>query len=120
MIPDPIPTVTVNSVAYDFSRLGIDHSTGVFATADGAHRLTFARQSKKRDRFSMRLDHTFLAEDVFVPDTNSGYSHSAYVVWDSPRIGVTPSDNNVLGQVLTALMVAGTPDYALRLLQGEL
>jgi len=120
MIPDPIPTVTVNSVAYDFSRRSVDHTKGVFATADGAYVLTFAQQSKKRNRFSMRLDHNFLAEDVFVPDTNSGYSHSAYVVWDSPKIGVTAADNNVLGSVLGSLMVAGTPDYALRLLQGEL
>jgi hypothetical protein len=119
MIDDPIPTLTVNAVTYDFARVGGDLEKGIFQTADGANRLTLARQTRKRVRTSMRIDRTFLAEDPFVPDTNADYSHSAYVVWDRPRVGVTATQENYLGQLLTAVMVAGTPDYALRVLQGE-
>jgi hypothetical protein len=119
-IPDPIPQLTVNSVTYDFARVGSDLNSGRFQTADGLNVLTFAHQFKKRNRFSIRLDRNFVAADPFVPDVNQTYSHSVYTVVDAPANGVTPAENNNLLLLLSGVLTSGTPDYSLRWLQGEL
>lgn len=119
-LPDPIPTLTVAGDTYDFSRVGFTDTSGVFLTADGLNRLTVSHRYNKRNRFSVRIDRQKVAADVWTPFNNTEYSHSAYVVWDCPTVGVTPAENQELGQLLYAVLAAGTPDYDLRVLQGEI
>jgi hypothetical protein len=118
-LPDPIPQLTVNSVNYDFARVGMDGSSATYQTADGLDRLTVSHQLKNRNRHTIRLDRSKIAADPFDADINQEYSFSTYVVFDAPRLGVTASELNYHSQLLTAIMVAGTPDYVLRVLQGE-
>lgn len=119
-LPDPIPTLTVNSVNYDFARIGMNDTSSIYQTANGNDRLTVSRQNKKRNRFVARIDRNFTAEDPLISSIMQRYSHSVYTVFDSPVNGVTPADNDKLGQLLAAFLVAGTPDFQLRLLQGEI
>lgn len=118
-LPDPIPTITVNAVTYDFARIGMDSSSAVYQTANGLDRLTVSHQSKTRNRHTLRLDRSKIAADPFDADINQKYTQSAYVVWDTPLIGVTAAEADLHSQLLVAIMAAGTPDYALRVLQGE-
>lgn len=119
-LPDPIPTLTVQAKTYDFARIGFSDNSSVFQTANTRDRLTVSHRFNKRNRFSIRLDRSKIAADPFDASLNQEYSHSAYVVWDSPNLGITPAENQELGQLLVAILAAGTPDYDLRVLQGEI
>jgi len=118
-LPDPIPTLTVDAVTYDFFRTGMNGTSSTYSTANGLDHLTVSHTFNKRKRSVMRVDRDFVATDPYVPFNNNKYSHSAYVVYDAPGVGVTPTQQDKLGQLLAALMAAGTPDYVLRMLQGE-
>lgn len=118
-LPDPIPTLTVAAVPYDFARIGMDATSSVYSTASGNDRLLISRQSKARNRFTIRLDRRKVAANPFDASVNQEYTQSAYVVWDLPKIGVTAAEAAAHSQLLSDLLVAGTPDYGLRVLQGE-
>jgi len=118
-LPDPIPTLTVDAVTYDFARIGMNDSSAVYQTADGLDRMTVSHQLKNRNRHTLRLDRKKIAADPFDADINQEYSFSTYVVIDAPRLGVTAAELDDHSQLLTAIMAAGTPDYILRILQGE-
>lgn len=118
-LPDPIPTVTTNSVAYNFARIGQDKTSSVYQTSDGNDKLTISRSEKARKRFSIRLDRRKIAADPFNAALNQEYRQAVYIVWDTPLLGVTSTEADWHGKLLTDLMIAGTPDYALRVLQGE-
>lgn len=119
-LPDPIPTLTVNAVEYDFVRAGMDLSSGVFRTANGNDVLTLSSSYKNRNRLQMRLDRKKTAADPFDSDLNQEYSWSTYVVHDFPKLGVTAAECHNLFLLLSAFAVEGTVDNGLRFLQGEL
>lgn len=118
-LPDPIPTLTVDSVTYDFARTGSGEGRSTYATADALNRLTIAHSQNKRNRTLIRLDRDFVAADPYVPAQNQKFSHSVWTVFESPVVGVTPAQRDKLGQLHRAILLEGTPDYVLRMLQGE-
>jgi hypothetical protein len=119
-LPDPIPTITVASVPYDFVRTQFGDTSTVYTTANGLDRLTISHQLKNRHRHSIRFDRRKIAATPFDAALNQEYSWSAYTVLDTPKNGVTAAEAQALNQLLAAFCVAGTPDYDLRVLQGEL
>lgn len=120
-LPDPIPTITIDSVAYDLARIGMMDSKSIYQTANGLDRLTIEHQvTKNRNRQNLRFDRRKIAADPFDADLNQEYSFSTYVVTDSPKWGVTSAELDVHFQLLAGLWSAGTPDYGLRILQGEI
>lgn len=119
-LPDPIPTITVNSVAYDLARIGMENSKAVYQTASGNDRLTVASTvNRNRSRTVVRLDRKKFAADPLNSALTRPYTLATYVVSDSDNIGWTAAEKDYHQQLLAALWVAGTPDYGLRILQGE-
>lgn len=119
-LPDPIPTITVNAVTYDFARVGMTDGNAIYRTATGLDKVTVSHQQKARNRTTLRLDRSKIAADPFDAGINQEYSMSTYVVWDRPKVGFTAAECDLHTQLLTAFLVAGTPDYGLRVLQGEI
>lgn len=117
-IPDPIPTLTVNSVAYDFVRTGSGDATGVFKTADGLDRLTIAHTEKARRRSVIRLDRTAIADDPLITGNSFEAAMATYVVMDRHKV-FTAAEADWHLKLLSALLLEGTPDYSLRVLRGE-
>lgn len=118
-LPDPIPTITVDSVAYDLFRTDQFGERSVYQTADGLTKLTVSHVLKNRHRFMVRFDRSKVAADPFNADLNQEYVYAAYTVLDVPKLGVSVDEANDLGQLLRDFMVAGTPDYEVRVLRGE-
>lgn len=118
-LPDPIPTVTINSIAYDFARVGMAGSSAAYQTGDGLDRLTISHTVKNRIRTLVRLDRSKIDEDALITSTNRPYSASTYVVVDRDASGWDPSELDYHFQLLSGLWAAGTPDYGLRVLKGE-
>jgi hypothetical protein len=122
-LPDPIPTITTDSIAYDFYRIGQigngDSVSSVYRTADDLNRLTISHERKRRFRHVVRLDRSKVAADPFDASVDQEYSWSAYTVFDVPLIGVSADEVDDLGLLLRDIQVAGTPDYVLRVIRGE-
>jgi hypothetical protein len=126
VLPDPIPTITINSVTYDLARTGVTGKTGnstgaaIYQTSNGLDRLTIEHSVKNRKRDVVRFDRTKVAATPFDAAKDQEYSMSAYVVVDSPRLGFTSAEKDYVFQLLSAFWVAGSPDYGLRVLNGEI
>jgi hypothetical protein len=122
-LPDPIPTITVNSVAYNFARTGTDAKNNIFSsvyqTPDKLDKLTISRQERARTRHTVRFDRRKIAADPFNAAINQEYSMSAYTVIDIPKFGFSNTEVTWLSRLASDFMVAGTPDYELRVIQGE-
>lgn len=119
-LPDPIPTLTVDSVTYDFARSTFGENSSKFVTADGNDTFTVSRQvSGSRTRFLLRCDRRKIAEDPF-SGTNQEYKYSAHIVYDVPKVGVSVGEVTDLSDLLLAIMASGTPDNSVRVVQGEL
>jgi len=93
---------------------------GIFRTADGLNTLTIERSQKARNRFVTRIDRTATVADPLQTGVNFVPSISAYTVIDMPKVGYSVADADYLRQLLEAFNVAGTPDYGLRVLRGEI
>lgn len=120
-LPDPIPTLTVDAIGYDFYRTSFGDTASVYQTANGLDVLTISHQLKStRNRYSVRFDRKKVAADPFVDGNNRSLSWTAYAVFDAPSDGVTAAECQDLSQLLQTFLVSGTPDYDLRVLQGEI
>lgn len=119
-LPDPIPTLTVNSVTYDFARTGFGDTSSVYQTGDGLNRLTLSHAVKNRHRAVIRLDRTETVDDPFTTGSSYNSSFSVYTVFDWKDNDFAAEDLDYGGQLLEAVMLSGTPDYRLRFLKGEI
>lgn len=119
-LPDPIPTLTVDAITYDFARTSFGDAQSIYRTANGLDVLTIAKTEKARSRFSVRFDRSKIAADPFDDNRNVPLSMSSYLVMDVPPTGFTAAEIQDHTELLTAFLVAGTPDYVLRVIQGEI
>lgn len=115
MLPDPLATLTVDAVDFILARTSSSEDTCVYRTSDGLTKLTVTRQEKSRNRFTVRFDRKKIDSE-----TSEVWTYAAYLVVDVPTDGVTAAEAEDVVQLLTAFTVAGTPDYILRVLQGEI
>lgn len=118
-LPDPIPTITVNSVTYDLVRTSFGAGTSQYKTANGLDVLTVSHSEKNRKRDIIRLDRSKIAASPFDAAKDQEYSMSTYIVMDAPRLGFTAAERDWHTKLLAAIMVEGSTDYSLRVLQGE-
>lgn len=118
-LPDPIPTVTINSIAYDFARVGMADGNSIYQTGDGNDRLTISHSSRNRTRTLVRLDRQKITADTLNSALNRPYTAATYVVVDRDSVGWTSAELDYHFQLLSGLWAAGTPDYGLRVLKGE-
>jgi len=118
-LPDPIPTITVNSVTYDLPRVSFGVGTSEYRTSNGLDKLTISHSEKNRQRHVVRFDRKKIAATPFDAAKDQEYRAAVYTVIDAPILGFTPAELDYLVQLQAAFWVAGTPDYGLRVLQGE-
>jgi hypothetical protein len=120
-LPDPIPTLTVNAVTYDLARTTFGENRSVFSTANGLDKLTVSKQSRGgRNRHMVRFDRTKVAATPFDAAKDQEYTCAAYTVLEFPVFGFTSTELAYQEELLRTFMAAGTPDYVVRVLQGEI
>jgi len=118
-LPDPIPTQTVNSVAYNLPRVGMTDGKSVYRASDGLDRLTIEHTRKKRTRSVIRLDRRSLVENPFTTGTSLDTNTATYLVSDRDESLVTAVEADWHLKLLLSVLAEGSPDYSLRFLQGE-
>jgi hypothetical protein len=95
LFADP-QSITINSVATTFPRMGADLDHGIFRTTDGAYSLDISHVYGKRTRRTARIDYKVLAPDVMDSSVNTPYSASCYMVMDTPQVGISRAQAGII------------------------
>ena len=92
MFADPLTPLTLDTTALTLPRLGGDKQSGVFQTSDGFVKVTISHTIGKRNRHTIRVDHSKSAVDPLVPAQNKPYGMSTIFTMDVPPYGYSLAD----------------------------
>lgn len=112
-------TVTINAVANSLKRVSSDRNAGTFQVADGTVKLTVSHQYGKRARRALRLDHSKMSPDPFVPANSNKVNASATLVLDQPLVGYTITELKQILDGFIAYLSATSGASMTQLLGGE-
>lgn len=114
-------SVTINAVANSLPRVSSGVQTGGFKKDDGLIGLTVAHSSTKgrRWRRTIRLDHSKVTTDPFLPANNVQVGMSVYIVADVPPAGYTLAEQKQVIDGFAAFLTASSGAKITQLLGGE-
>lgn len=117
-LADP-QSITINAVPYTLARTGSGPSSGAFASNDGLVKESVSHQNGKRIRHLFRVDHSKVAADPFLSNTNAPYSMSTYIVFDVPVTGYTVAEQKQVVDGFIAQLSASSGALITKVLGGE-
>jgi hypothetical protein len=117
-LADP-QSVTISGTAVSLPRTSSGLNSGVFTSADGAVKLTVSHTNGKRNRHFIRIDHSKIASDPFIPAQNAKSTMSFYVVADVPPAGYTVTEAKAVIDGFVSLLNASSGALILKALGGE-
>jgi hypothetical protein len=118
MLADP-QSVTINAVATSLPAISRGENTSTYQKDDGTVKLAISHTYGKRNRHSVRLDHSKIAADPLISAQNIKYSMSAYLVIDVPVTGYTNAEAKYIVDALTAYLTASSGAKVTSVLGGE-
>lgn len=117
-ITDP-QSITISGVTTSLPRTEVQGTKSVYQSADGLLRFTASHNYGKRTRRVVRIDHSKIAPDVFVPAQNQKLSMSNYLVFDIPALGYTLSEQQAVYAGFKAMLAVSSDAIITDLLGGE-
>lgn len=117
-LADP-QSVTINAVAHSLKRTSSGTNTGAFTTNDGLVKETVSHSYGRSTRHLLRLDHSKVAADPFVPAQNAKYNMACYVVFDVPKTGYTVTEQKQVIDGFIAQLQASSGALITSVLGGE-
>jgi len=119
MYADP-QTITINAIAIPLPRTSTGVNGAEYTSADGLVKLSAQSTYGRRTRRVLRLDHSKISADVFVPATNVQQSISIYTVFDVPgKAGYTNAEILLAYAGYKAALAASSDLLVTKLLGGE-
>lgn len=112
-------TITIDASPVTLNRTGSSLDAGTFSKDDGTVKLSVGHTYNKRNRRTIRVDHSKIAADPYATDRNVPLSMSAYLVVDTPKIGYTIAEAKSIVDALVAYLSASTGAAVSQLLGGE-
>jgi hypothetical protein len=112
-------TVTISGSANTLPRVSSGENTGSFQKDDGTVKLTVSHQYGKRNRRTIRLEHSKIAPDPLISATNIRYSMTSYLVIDTPVTGYTVAEAKAIVDGLMGYLTASSGAATTKLLGGE-
>jgi hypothetical protein len=100
-------------------RVSVGQYQSSYQSGDGLVKLTASSQIGKRTRRVLRLDHSKISADVFLPATNVEQSMSCYMVFDIPAVGYSVAEQTAVYTGLKDSFVASSNLLITKLLGGE-
>jgi hypothetical protein len=110
-------TISGSTIALPRVSTGVGQST--YQSADGLVALTASSAYGRRTRRVLRLDHSKLTADPFIPAQNTKVSMSNYIVFDVPVAGYTNTEALAVYTGLKTLYTAASDALIVKLLGGE-
>jgi len=117
-LTDP-QSITISAVTTPLPRVSTGKNVAEYLSADGLIRLTLSHVYGRRTRRVLRLDHSKLTADPFIPAQNTKVSMSNYMVFDVPPAGYTNAEELAVYTGLKTLFTASSDAVISKLLGGE-
>jgi hypothetical protein len=112
-------TVTISAVTTPLPRTSTEGDETVYQSADGLIQITASHDSGKRSRHLLRINHSKLTADPFIPTTNVKVSMSCYIVFDVPPAGYTAAEQLAVYTGFKTQFTAASDTLITKLLAGE-
>lgn len=116
--PDP-QSITISSVTSSLPKISSGSGSGEYASSDGLIHMHAANTYGRRTRRVLRLDHSKITADPFIPSQNSKVSMSNYIVFDLPVAGYTNAEAIAVYQGFKTQFTATSDLLITKLLGGE-
>lgn len=111
-------SLTISGSAATLPRISSGVNSGAFSTADGTAQLKVSHANGKRNRRTVRLEHTKIAPDPLTA-ANTKFSMTAYIVVDTPVAGYTVAEAQAVVAGLTKWLTDTSGSNVAKLLGGE-
>jgi hypothetical protein len=117
-LADP-QSITIDGVTTSLPRVNVGNNGATYQSSDGLIKLSASSQYAKRIRRVLRVDHSKVTPDVFVPDTSGVRSMSCYIVFDVPTFGYDNTEVKEVYDGFKTLITASSDANITKLLGGE-
>lgn len=112
-------SVTISGVTTSLPRVSTQGDETTYQSADGLIQMLASHDSGKRNRHLLRLNHSKLTADPFLPAENVKVSMSNYIVFDVPIVGYTLAEQLAVYTGFKTQFTAVTDTLISKLLAGE-
>lgn len=112
-------SITISAVTTPLPRVSTGDGKSTYTSADGLISLTASNAYSRRSRRVIRLDHSKITADPFLPVQNTKVSMSNYMVFDLPPVGYTNAEALAVYTGFKAMFIASSDLLITKLLGGE-
>lgn len=112
-------TITINTVAHTLPRVSVGANGSVYQKDDGTVKLTVNHAYGRRNRSTIRVDHSKVSTDPLQPSINKPFSLSVQLILDRPVGGYTNVEIKQIADGLIGLLTASTGQIVTKALGGE-
>lgn len=112
-------TVTISGVTTPLPRVSTEGDETIYQSADGLIQILASHDSGKRTRHLLRINHSKLTPDPFIPAENVKVSMSTYIVFDVPPVGYTSVEQLAVYTGFKTQFSAASDALITKLLAGE-
>lgn len=112
-------SITISGNAISLPRVSSGNGNSSYQSADGLVVVTASNAYSRRTRRVLRVDHSKITADPFIPAQNSKVSMSNYIVFDLPAAGYTNAEAKAVYDGFKAMFTASTDALITKLLGGE-
>lgn len=112
-------SITISGSTISLPRVSTGNYESSYLSGDGLVNLKAASALGRRTRRTIRVDHTKVTADPFIPAQNVKVGMSAYLVFDIPPAGYTNADVKAVYVGFNSLYTASTHALIDKLLGGE-
>jgi len=112
-------SITIGGVTSSLPRVSSGNGNGSYQSSDGLVVVTASNSYSRRTRRVLRVDHSKITADPFVPAQNSKVSMSNYMVFDLPPAGYTNAEAKAVYDGFKAMFAASSDALITKLLGGE-
>jgi hypothetical protein len=112
-------TVTISAVTTPLPRISVGANESQYSSADGLIDMSASHAYGRRTRRVLRLDHSKVSADPFIPSQNVSVSMSNYIVFDLPEVGYTNAEALAVYTGFKTQFTASSDALITKLLGGE-
>lgn len=112
-------TITISGVATSLPRVITAGDETTYQSADGLIQMLASHDSGKRNRHLLRVNHSKITADPYIPAENVKVSSSCYLVFDVPIVGYTSAELLAIYTGFKTQFSAASDALITKLLAGE-
>jgi hypothetical protein len=112
-------SITIAASTISLPRVSTGVGNSEYVSSDGLVHLNASSAYGRRTRRVLRVDHSKITADPFIPTVNQKVSMSNYMVFDLPPVGYTNAEAFEVYEGFLALFTASSDALITKLLGGE-